>query len=74
VCSLDVPALAVGGTGDVLSGTIGGLLPQLDPFDAATCGVYLHARAGELAAITDRGLFAREVADALPRALAACRG
>jgi NAD(P)H-hydrate epimerase len=73
VCALDVPALAVAGTGDVLSGTIGGLLAQLDPFDAASCGVYLHARSGALSAVSDRGLFAREVADGLPRALSACR-
>ncbi len=44
------PALATAGTGDVLAGAIVGLLAQgLAPFDAAVCGVYLHARAGELA-------------------------
>ncbi|MBU0493956.1 MAG: NAD(P)H-hydrate dehydratase [Chloroflexi bacterium] len=43
------PALATAGTGDVLAGAIVGLLAQgLAPFDAAVCGVYLHARAGEL--------------------------
>ncbi|MEY4577000.1 MAG: hypothetical protein RL701_1703 [Pseudomonadota bacterium] len=73
VCPLDVPALAVAGTGDVLGGTIATLAAQLDPLLAAVCGVYLHALAGELAAHTDRGLFAHEVADALPLALRACR-
>lgn len=73
VCPLDVPALAVGGTGDVLSGVIAALLPGLSPSLAAAAAVYLHARAGELAASADRGLFAREVADALPHALQACR-
>jgi NAD(P)H-hydrate epimerase len=73
VCPLDVPALAVAGTGDVLAGTIATLATQLEPLQAAVCGVYLHALAGELAAVTDRGLFAHEVADALPRALRLCR-
>ncbi len=42
------PALASGGTGDVLSGTIGALLAQgLDPFSAARLGVYLHGLAGD---------------------------
>jgi hydroxyethylthiazole kinase-like uncharacterized protein yjeF len=73
VCPLDVPALAVAGTGDVLSGVIGALLGQLSPQLAAAAGVYLHAAAGALAAAGDRGLFAHEVADAVPRALANCR-
>jgi hypothetical protein len=47
------PAMATGGTGDVLSGTIGALLAQhLAPFDAARLGVFLHGTAGE--AIRDR--------------------
>ena len=63
-------ALGVAGTGDVLAGVIGTLLLSLSPADAAAAGVHWHARAGELAATTDRGLFAGEVADALPRFLA----
>jgi ADP-dependent NAD(P)H-hydrate dehydratase / NAD(P)H-hydrate epimerase len=43
------PALATAGTGDVLAGTIAGLLAQkLRPVDAACAGVYLHGLAGEL--------------------------
>jgi hydroxyethylthiazole kinase-like uncharacterized protein yjeF len=49
-CSEDpheVPALATGGTGDVLSGVIGGLIAQgSDPYSAAVTGVYIHAAAG----------------------------
>jgi len=42
--------LAHGGTGDVLAGLIVGLLAQgLEPFDAATLAVWLHARAAEIA-------------------------
>jgi NAD(P)H-hydrate epimerase len=45
------PALARAGTGDVLAGTIVGLLAQgLAPYDAAVAGAYLHGLAGELAA------------------------
>ncbi|HEY8325927.1 MAG TPA: ADP/ATP-dependent (S)-NAD(P)H-hydrate dehydratase, partial [Ktedonobacterales bacterium] len=41
------PALATAGTGDVLSGVIGGLLAQgRAPWEAASLGVYLHGRAG----------------------------
>ncbi len=43
------PALASGGTGDVLSGIIVGLMAQgLSPDDACCCGVYLHGLAGEI--------------------------
>jgi NAD(P)H-hydrate epimerase len=42
------PALASGGTGDVLTGLIGGFLAQyLVPWDAARLGVYLHGLAAD---------------------------
>ena len=42
------PALASGGTGDVLTGLIGGFLAQgLAPWDAARLGVYLHGLAAD---------------------------
>lgn len=66
------PALAKAGTGDVLSGTIGGLLAQgLDPFTAAFLGVALHAKAGWIAAecMTEVSVCAEDVVDALPEAL-----
>ena len=63
------PGLASGGTGDVLTGIIGSLLAQgMAPFNAASCGVYLHGLAAE--SITSErgvtGLLASEVAEALP--------
>ena len=42
-------ALAKGGSGDVLTGLTASLLAQgADAADAAACGVWLHARAGDL--------------------------
>jgi len=43
--------MATGGSGDVLTGLLTGLLAQgFEPFDAARIGVYLHGLAGDLAA------------------------
>jgi NAD(P)H-hydrate epimerase len=39
------PAMTVGGTGDVLSGLVTGLLTRLDPFRASIMGVYLNGLA-----------------------------
>ncbi|MNE08878.1 ADP-dependent (S)-NAD(P)H-hydrate dehydratase [compost metagenome] len=45
------PGMATGGSGDVLTGIIAGLLAQgLDAVQAAAFGVYLHGQAGERAA------------------------
>jgi hydroxyethylthiazole kinase-like uncharacterized protein yjeF len=63
------PAMASGGTGDVLAGTIGALLAQgLAPFDAARLGVYLHGLAGEVVSerIGDAGMLAGDLPDLLP--------
>lgn len=44
--------LASGGSGDVLTGVIGGLLAQgVDSFDAAALGAWLHGRAADLVAM-----------------------
>jgi ADP-dependent NAD(P)H-hydrate dehydratase / NAD(P)H-hydrate epimerase len=66
------PALATAGSGDVLAGAIVGLLAQgLAPFDAAVCGAFLHALAGEIARrdIGDAGVVAGDVLARLPAAI-----
>lgn len=66
------PALATAGTGDVLAGMIAGFLAQgVQPFDAASAAVYLHATAGERvsAEIGQAGLVASDLLPQIPRAL-----
>ncbi|MCA9901215.1 MAG: NAD(P)H-hydrate dehydratase [Ardenticatenaceae bacterium] len=63
------PVLAVGGSGDVLSGVIATLLAQgLPPYNAARLGGMLHALAGELCE-RDQGVLAAEIADFIPKAV-----
>src|SRR5919106_2498017 len=45
VIKRSTPAMTVGGTGDVLSGLVAGLLTRLDPFLASIIGVYLNGLA-----------------------------
>jgi len=68
------PGMATGGTGDVLTGAIAGLLAQgMDPFDAAQLGVHVHGLAGDLAAkkLGEISLIAGDVLDHLPEAFKA---
>jgi NAD(P)H-hydrate epimerase len=62
-CPWGNPGMASGGTGDVLTGVIAGLLAQgLTPWDAACLGVGVHARAGDLAARAgERGMLASDL-------------
>ena len=47
------PGMAKGGSGDVLTGILTGMLSQgYSPGEAALLGVYLHGLAGDLAAST----------------------
>ncbi|MFU8773832.1 MAG: NAD(P)H-hydrate dehydratase, partial [Anaerolineales bacterium] len=65
VIPIATPALARAGTGDVLSGLIVGLLAQgVEPFFAAVCGCWIHAKAGLMAAEnlgTTASVLARDV-------------
>lgn len=70
------PALGSGGTGDVLTGIVVGLVAQGVPaFEAATLGAWLHGFAGDR--VTARrgrsGILASEVAAELPEACEALR-
>lgn len=60
------PGMATGGTGDVLTGLITSLLAQGYPsLQAALLGVYLHGKAGDLAAaeISQEALMAGDIID-----------
>jgi NAD(P)H-hydrate epimerase len=64
VCNLGNPGMASGGMGDVLSGVLAALLAQgLSLVDAAAAGVWLHARAADMAAGRggQRGLLASDL-------------
>lgn len=63
--------LGSGGTGDVLTGLVLGLLCQgSEPLDALAAAVFLHGRAADLAAreLTEYSLAAGDLVDWLPRA------
>ena len=63
--------MACAGMGDVLSGVIGSFIAQgMGAFDAAAFGVWIHGRAGDLAAgALGRGLSPQDVVDWVPKAL-----
>lgn len=66
------PALASGGTGDVLTGLMGGFLAQdLGAWDAARLGVYLHGLAADFFAAQYgcRGLIAGDLLAIFPEVL-----
>ncbi len=66
------PGMATAGSGDVLSGIIGGLLSQrVDPFHAAVAGAYVHGRAGDLLAqeLDESGITAGDLQRMLPFAM-----
>ena len=65
------PGMASGGTGDVLTGILGGLLARGLPADRVLpAAVYLHGLAGDVAAerAGEEALVASDVIDALPEA------
>jgi hydroxyethylthiazole kinase-like uncharacterized protein yjeF len=69
VCTKGNPGMASAGMGDVLSGIIAGLCAQgLSLSEAAQCGVYAHAMAGDevAQAMGGAGLLASDLFDVLP--------
>jgi NAD(P)H-hydrate epimerase len=70
------PALAKGGTGDILTGLVSGMVAQF-PHDAAmavVAAVYLHGLAGQLAQVdlTEQCVLATDLLKYLPEAIRAC--
>jgi ADP-dependent NAD(P)H-hydrate dehydratase / NAD(P)H-hydrate epimerase len=70
------PAMATGGTGDILTGLIAGFLGQFpkEPDTAIAAAVYLHGLAGQLgaAALTEQCLVATDLLRYLPAAMEEC--
>jgi NAD(P)H-hydrate epimerase len=76
------PGMATGGTGDILTGIIAGLLAQnlQRPFHAVIAAVYLHGLAGDIACygrtfggIGEQGLVATDLIQSLPAAFSHAR-
>ena len=66
------PGMATGGSGDVLTGMILGWLAQnYSPLHSCLLGVYLHGRAGDLAANRKgfEGLIAGDIIEMIPKAI-----
>jgi NAD(P)H-hydrate epimerase len=72
------PAMATGGTGDILTGLIAGFLGQFpgEPELAIAAAVYLHGLAGQLgaAAMGEKSLIATDLLRFLPKAMEECGG
>lgn len=72
------PALGTGGSGDVLTGLIAGLLAQFPaaPDEAVAAAVYLDGLAGEIGAgeIGEKCFIATDILKYLPQALEECAG
>lgn len=66
------PGMAMGGTGDMLSGMIGSFMAQgMSPLDSAKCAVYLHGLCGDITAkeLSQRGMTVDDMLDLLPALL-----
>jgi len=71
------PGMATGGTGDVLTGMIAGLIAQhpQQALEATALAVYLHGQAGDLAseAVGERSMVATDLVRFLPGSFQAAR-
>lgn len=68
--------MATAGSGDVLSGIIGGLMAQgLEPFEAAVAGTYIHGLAGDMAAdeLGETGIVSGDIARLVPLSMSEVR-
>jgi NAD(P)H-hydrate epimerase len=74
ICTTGNPGMATAGTGDVLTGMIGGFLAQgFEPEKAAIAAVYLHGLAGDM--VRDEkgeyGIMATDLVEEIPYAIKA---
>jgi NAD(P)H-hydrate epimerase len=71
LCQAGSPYMAVGGTGDTLTGICGALMARrIEPFLAAQAGAYLNGRAGEIVAQRlKEGLTPTDLVEAIPEVL-----
>ena len=72
------PGMATGGSGDVLTGVLAGLLaqyPDRSATEVTAAGVYLHGLAGDIAAreLGEASVIAGDILDALPKAYQAIK-
>ncbi len=66
------PQLATGGSGDVLTGVVAGLLAQgMEAFEAAAAAAWLHGAAADLFGL---GLVADDLLNLLPRVIQGLKG
>lgn len=71
------PGMATGGTGDILTGIIAGLIAQhIDISSAVRLGVFLHGKAGDLAAREkgETGMIAGDLMDMITEAIRNIKG
>lgn len=64
------PGMAVGGSGDLLSGILVSLIGQgFSPLDAAVCGAWIHGKAGDICAakLGQYGMLPTDMLEVLPR-------
>lgn len=62
------PGMAMGGTGDMLTGMIGSFIAQgMDCYSAAKCAAYIHGRCGDITAseISTRGMTVEDMLELL---------
>ncbi|MDZ4800322.1 MAG: NAD(P)H-hydrate dehydratase, partial [Bryobacteraceae bacterium] len=69
------PSMATGGTGDILTGMIAGLVAQQDSLASVLAAVWLHGRAGEIGAkhLGEQCLLATDLLTYLPEAMSDAR-
>ncbi len=68
-CTKGNPGMSRGGSGDVLAGIISAFASRgLMPFDAACAGVYIHGKAGDIAAsqLSQEAMLPRDIINSIP--------